>query len=186
MFLIPISNANSHEPGKCLFHSFKHSGHLLSTLDFASTSWVKWHSSSSFPFSSILDTVGFTKHSSEILEDFCLGMWVPENIRYKKQVEKTLFLTQIWKKCLHYIKEKLKLMHHVCPIFNWVYNAWKKTNSQASTQRFDRNNEPFLLRTSDFVRIINTVVTENQRIKTNICKRVRDTTKKLQGSKMPI
>ena len=96
VFLIPVSNANSHEPGECLFHSFKLSGRLLSTLDFASTSWRKWHSSSSLPFSSILDTVGFTKHSSEILGDLCLGMWVLENIRYKKQVEKTLFLTQIW------------------------------------------------------------------------------------------
>lgn len=90
MFLIPLSNSNSHEPGKCLFHYFKHSGHLLSTLDFTSTS-------SSFPFSSILDTVGFTKHSSEIPGDLCLGMWGPEYMGYKKQVEKTLFLTQIWK-----------------------------------------------------------------------------------------
>ena len=97
MFLIPLSNSNSHEPGKCLFHYFKHSGHLLSTLDFTSTSSIKWHSSSSFPFGSILDTVGFTKHSSEIPGDLCLGMWGPEYMGYKKQVEKTLFLTQIWK-----------------------------------------------------------------------------------------
>ena len=186
VFLIPVSNANSHEPGECLFHSFKLSGRLLSTLDFASTSWRKWHSSSSLPFSSILDTVGFTKHSSEILGDLCLGMWVPENIRYKKQVEKTLLLTQIWKKCLHYIKEELKLHASRLPKFQLSLQHLEKTNSQASTQRFDRNNEPFLLRTSDFVRIINTVVTENQRIKSNICKRVRDTTKKIQGSKRPI